>query len=125
MTPVRSEMHPGRGASIVALFAGVWLFVSPWIYGMGSSPGSVNCWILGALIFICAAVRIGHPFSTGGSWVNTVLAIWTFASPWIFGYTYQGGPFLNSLCVGVVVFCASIISANAVPHGPQPTPRHM
>jgi hypothetical protein len=51
-------------------------------------------------------------YSTILSWCNMVLGIWTFFSPWIYGYaSTNGGRFINSLCVGVIVFVFSILSA--------------
>ncbi len=63
-------------------------------------------------MFIVGAVRLGSPvYSAGLSWLNTVLGIWVFFSPWIYGYVGNTGRFINSLCVGVIVFVLSIVSA--------------
>jgi hypothetical protein len=40
-----------------------------------------------------------------------VLGIWAFFSPWIYGYVGNEHRFINSLCVGVIVFVLSIASA--------------
>jgi len=40
-----------------------------------------------------------------------VLGIWAFFSPWIYGYVFNSGRFINSLCVGVIVFVLSIVAA--------------
>jgi hypothetical protein len=47
----------------------------------------------------------------GLSWLNALLGIWAFFSPWIYGYTGNAGRFINSLCVGVIVFVLAIVSA--------------
>lgn len=109
-----------RPASVITLLAGVWLFVSPWVYGAYITQNAWNSWIVGALIFIFAATRLNQINSAGLSWLNAILGIWVFASPWIFGYTGNTNRFVNSLCVGIVVFIASIASANTAP-GSQPT----
>jgi hypothetical protein len=49
----------------------------------------------------------------GLSWFNACLAVWAFFSPWIYGFTGNTGRFINSLCVGVVVFVLAIISARS------------
>ncbi|MGH7973212.1 MAG: SPW repeat protein [Limisphaerales bacterium] len=91
------------------LLAGIWLFVSPWVYRIHSNPDSWNSWIVGAIIAILAAIRIGNPLETRGvSIVNLILGIWTFASPWIYGYTGYSGRFANSLIVGVIVFALGV-----------------
>jgi hypothetical protein len=82
------------------------------VYGAAGSPNAWNSWIVGAIMFIVAAIRLGTPaMSTGLSWLNTLLGIWAFFSPWIYGYVGNTGRFINSLCVGVIVFVLSILSA--------------
>lgn len=106
-----------RAASVVVLLAGIWFFVSPWVYGAYTHPNAWNSWIVGALLFIFGCVRIGRPaYGTALSWWNMVLGIWAFFSPWIYGYTGNEGRFINSLCVGVVVFVLSILSARLASH---------
>ena len=101
-----------KAASTICMLAGIWLFVSPWVYGAGGSAW--NSWIVGALLFIVGLARIGSPMvSAGLSWFNTLMGIWVFFSPWIFGYVGNEGRFINSLCVGVIVFVLSIASAMA------------
>jgi hypothetical protein len=85
------------------------------------STNAWNSWIVGALIALFAAIRINQPSATGPSWVNSILGIWTFASPWIYGYAAYTERFINSLCVGVVVFVAALISINLISHSHQPT----
>ena len=99
-----------KAASAICMLAGIWLFVSPWVYGAGASAW--NSWILGAAMFLVGLVRIGAPLvSPGLSWLNTAFGVWVFFSPWIYGYVGNEGRFINSLCVGVVVFVLSIASA--------------
>jgi hypothetical protein len=51
-------------------------------------------------------------YSTVLSWCNLILGIWTFFSPWIYGYASTNtGRFINSLCVGVIVVVFCIASA--------------
>jgi hypothetical protein len=115
LTPAtRNSAGAARAASTICLLAGIWLFVSPWIYGAAGSGNAWNSWIVGAAMFIIGAIRLSSPmYSTALSWVNTVLGIWVFFSPWIYGYVGNGGRFINSLCVGVIVFVLSIVSALA------------
>jgi uncharacterized membrane protein HdeD (DUF308 family) len=106
-----------RVASTISLLAGLWLFVSPWIYGSYMAPDAWNYWIVGAVIAILAAFRLSSPAAnTWMSWLNCLLGIWTFASPWIYGYTSNTGQFVNSLCVGVIVFIVAMRSATGTRH---------
>ncbi len=112
-----------KAASALNLLAGIWLFVSPWVYGAYTSPNAWNGWIVGAVIIIFASVRMSHPgLLTWMSWVNCILGIWTFASPWIYGYTGNGGRFINSLVVGIIVFVLAILSASGTPRTVPPMP---
>ena len=125
MTPVNSQAQSQRAATIIAFLAGLWLFVSPWVYGAYMSANAWNAWIVGALIAIFAAIQFNPGSAIGSVWVNTILGIWTFVSPWIYGYTPNTGRFVSSLCVGVVVFVASLASVSHVSHPGQPTSQRM
>lgn len=91
----------------ISMLLGVWLFVSPWVYRSYHIPNAWNSWIVGILLFVFAAICYSNPAAKLASTVTMLLAIWTFVSPWIFGYTADTGRFVNSLCVGVVVFILS------------------
>jgi hypothetical protein len=126
VTPTRSTYGGSvKVASTLNLLAGIWLFVSPWVYGAYTSPNAWNSWIVGAVIVILSAVRIANPgLLPWMSWVNCLLGIWTFASPWIYGYTGNEGRFVNSLVVGVIVFVLAILSASSTPRTVPPMPTH-
>lgn len=101
-----------RAASTICMLAGIWFFVSPWVYGAAGLDNAWNAWIVGAAMFIIGIVRMSRPvYSTALSWLNTLLGAWVFFSPWIYGYVGNEGRFINSLCVGVIVFVLSIVSA--------------
>lgn len=113
MTPSRTDTHPALGASRIALFLGLWLFFSPWIYGAYGTPLAWNNWIVGALIFLFALFRIKRPAATAVSWLNFALGIWIFISPWVCGYADHPGRLVNNVIVGFIVFCAAIAGANS------------
>ncbi len=122
MTPSDNLSHPdasARMASGLNVLLGIWLFVSPWVYRSYTNPNSWNAWIVGFLLVVFAGIQFAN---TGGlrflSWLNCLLGIWTFFSPWIFGYTANHGRFVNSLCVGVIVFIAGIYNTMHVPQQP-------
>lgn len=101
-----------KTASSICLLAGIWLFVSPWVYGAFTNGNAWNAWIVGGLIILFGIMRILRPaYSTVLGWCNIILGIWTFFSPWIYGFAgTNGGRFINSLCVGVIVFVLAIVS---------------
>lgn len=108
---VNSKVGGIRAASVICLLAGIWLFVSPWVYGAYMHGNAWNAWVVGAAIFLLSCVRVYRPaFSTGISWVNLALGIWVFFSPWIYGYLGNTDRFINSLCVGVIVVVFALAS---------------
>ncbi|HXR74923.1 MAG TPA: SPW repeat protein [Bryobacteraceae bacterium] len=129
MTPGLQEngnkLAGARAASTICLLAGIWFFVSPWVYGAPLTGNAWNSWIVGALMFIFGCARVARPaYSTGLSWANMVLGIWAFFSPWIYGYVFNSGRFINSLCVGVIVFVLSIAAATMSRRTLVPPARH-
>ena len=113
MTPASMDAHPARGASSLTVLFGVWLFLSPWLFGVAGTSGAWNSWIVGALLIIFGAIRRSHPALTSLSWINSALAIWIFASPWIYGYVRGDGFFVNTLCISILLFSTAIIGANS------------
>lgn len=108
-----NDMSSVKGTSTINLLAGIWLFVSPWVYRAYMMPNAWNSWIVGALIVLFAAIRTSSPESTRGvSVLNFILGAWTFISPWVYGYTANTGRFINSLCVGVIVFILGIVASS-------------
>ena len=126
MTPTMESKNTGmQAASIICLLAGIWFFISPWIYGTASVANSWNSWIVGAAVFILAAIRLSNPMKTvAASWVNCILGVWAFISPWVYGYTVERGRFINSLCVGVILFIAAISSATSTHSTHHPVTTH-
>lgn len=113
-----------RAATVISLLAGVWLFLSPWVYQAYTSPDAWNGWIVGAVIAILAGIWLGSSVPMPSlSWINCLLGIWTFISPWVYGYTTDRGRFINSLCVGVIVFVSALRSATTTSHAQHPLPR--
>jgi hypothetical protein len=107
-----SGLNATKAASTICLLAGIWFFISPWVYRAYTSANAWNSWIVGGFMILFGIIRLSRPaYSTILSWCNTILGIWTFFSPWIYGYTNDQARFINSLCVGVIVFVFSIASA--------------
>jgi hypothetical protein len=117
-----NALNAAKAASTICLLAGIWLFVSPWVYGAYTNASAWNSWIVGGFMILFGIIRIARPaYSTVLSWCNMILGIWTFFSPWIYGYASTNtGRFINSLCIGVIVFVFSIISVRI--SGPRNAP---
>lgn len=113
-----------KTTATISLLAGVWLFLSPWVYRVSSAPNAWNSWIFGILIVLFSLIRLWSPEGTRSlSVVNLILGAWTFVSPWVYGYMHDTGRFVNSLCVGAIVFVVAIIGSSmghTATHEPPP-----
>lgn len=97
--------------SIICLLAGLWFFVSPWVYGASAIGNAWNSWVVGAVMFFLGNIRAARSASYPGlSWLNALLGVWAFFSPWIYGYTGDEGRFVNSVAVGIIVFVFAVAS---------------
>jgi hypothetical protein len=114
MTPADHSKQV-RVASGVNAVLGLWLIISPWVYGYAAGNGGsmLNSVIVGAVIAVLAFLRTRSPRENAGlSWTNLVLGAWTALSPWIFSYL-EGGRLWNSLLVGLAVIGFAIWSGSA------------
>ena len=102
-----------KSTATINLLAGIWLFISPWVYGSYMTSNAWNNWIVGALMVIFAVGRLSSPLTTRGlSVANLILGAWTFVTPWIYGYTAHMDRFVNSLCVGAIVFILGLYGSS-------------
>lgn len=127
MLPNQNYSDSARVTSMTAvleLIISLWFFISPWVYGAYHMANAWNSWIVGAVMAIIAAVSLSSPRISSLNWVNVVLAAWVFISPWVYGYTANTGRFVNSLCVGVVLFVLSIMATSMAARTPRTTVPH-
>lgn len=110
------DLVAARAASIVCFIAGLWFFVSPWAYyGVSNDPNAWNAWLVGALVVAFSIARSSGPTHViGFSYVNTVLGVWIFISPFVIGYTSDVPHLVNSLAIGTFVTTFSIVSVRAI-----------
>ena len=105
--------------------AGAWLFVSPWVLDFtraaaGSPVGAAiamtaawNAWVLGAVVFLLSVIATQRAQSRP-EWVNMLLGVWIFISPWILGFSQISPAAWDHWITGaviVVVAFVGIISA--------------
>lgn len=112
----RDDLISARAASIVCFVAGLWFFLSPWAYyGVSNDPNAWNAWLVGAIIVAFSIARTcGPTHAIGFSYVNAVLGVWIFISPFVIGYTSDIPHVVNSLAVGIFVTTFSIVSVRSI-----------
>jgi hypothetical protein len=118
-----NDSRSGAGAAGLTFILGLWYIASAWVYSPASSTAAAvwDSVVVGILIALFAAVRLSaRTPSPAARWLDLLLGIWAFFSPWIFGFVPNEPRFINSLCVGIIVFALSISNS-----GSRPTVVHM
>jgi hypothetical protein len=102
-----------KAATVISLLAGIWLFFSPWVYRAESVHSAWNSWVFAILIILFSAIRLADiAQNRTSSVVNLFLGAWVFISPWVYGYVHTMDRFINTLCVGAIVFIVSVIATS-------------
>ena len=124
------------------LVLAVWLFISPWVLNFANAapaPSGVagpetnaswNAWILAVIIAVVAIAAIAR-LMTWQQWVNLVLGVWLFISPWVLGFSGSMNAAWDHRIVGVLVALLSIWNLSTVSAtepslahaGDRPSPR--
>lgn len=100
---------------------GIILFISPWYtltWEYGNS--SWNAWIIGAAIVIVALVALSEAVRPVASWLNVILAIWLFISPWVLDFAYRSGMAWTAWIIGVLVFILALWAVYGSGYGAGP-----
>jgi hypothetical protein len=108
--------RPQNFASGVNFLAGLWLIVSPWVFGAvaGAEGATWNSVVVGIVIAGIAAARYSRAVDAPGlSYVTAVLGAWMIATPWAYAYTANVGRTWNSVIVGLIVLVLGVVSATA------------
>jgi hypothetical protein len=124
LTLMHNFAAQARTASGINILLGIWLLVSPWVFGYHAIPTALfNSVIVGAAIAILAVNRFESPGSkTVLSWVNLALALWTIASPWVYGYASNLGALRDNVVLGIVIGALAIWSGSASTAGHKHSP---
>jgi hypothetical protein len=106
-----------RTASVLTLFAGIWLIISPFWMGFYTMPGPLwNTLIVGVVVTILALIRACYPRENVGlSWINLLLGIWMIISPSFLHYYGQAVPMRSDLITGIIIGVTALWSALATP----------
>ena len=116
LTLTRNYVAQARTASGINVLLGVWLVVSPWLFGYSAVgfPAIWNSVVVGTLVALLAASRqVSPPTSTGRSWVIVVLALWTIVSSWVYGYAANLRGLRDNVLLGIVMVALALCSWGA------------
>jgi hypothetical protein len=116
----RDYAAQARTASGINILLGIWLIVSPWMFGYSGTPAVMNSVMVGALISILAGSRLASLRDSAGlSAVNLILALWIIASPWVYGYAANVGGVRDNVLLGVAIATLASWSGSATFFGPR------
>jgi hypothetical protein len=122
LTLTRDYAAQARIASGINILLGICLICSPWMFDYNGTPAVLNSVFVGAVIAILAAIRLASLRATSGlSWINLILALWTVASPWVNGYATNLGGTMDNVILGVMIAALAIWSWSATIAEPKHT----
>lgn len=88
------------------LIGGIWLFISPWLFGFSRTNYFWDSFLMGVLLIVFSLMALGNN-RIWEEWVTLIIGAWIFISPWALGFA--GAPDQwNFFIVGGVVFILSI-----------------
>ena len=101
-------LQPGR--TLLVLF-GIWLTISPWMFGDTVHEHAVQNTITGVLLVLTAGASVLFGPSTAlPLWFALVLGLWTMATPITFGLSGRSFSANNDIVVGLLVLVAASIA---------------
>lgn len=116
-----SSSSPGRTASAINFFAGIWVLISPFVLRFTGFRFAIwNNVIVGIIVLIVAGTRAwgGRGERTGVSWINLVLGIWLIVTAFIFHF--RPAFMWNQIVSGIIVAVLAAISAARRPSSAEP-----
>jgi hypothetical protein len=117
----RNELFRGDQTSVGWLsgldtIAGIWLFVSAYVFNNVSRELFWSNFICGIIVTVLAATRA---FSAAGrrqpwmSWLNGILGVWTIITPWALRFSGDRSALWSNLITGLVIAVLAFASASA------------
>jgi hypothetical protein len=122
LTFKRDYAAQARTASGINILLGIALIVSPWMFDYSGGP-AVNSVFVGTLIAMLAASRLASLHRSAAlSAINFILALWTIASPWVYGYCANVGAVKDNLILGIAIAALASWSGSATLFGQNHLP---
>jgi hypothetical protein len=96
---------------------GLFLFASPWLFAYANEKARIDVWASGAAI-VAVSIAAVVAFSDWEEWLNLLLGIWIFVSPWVLGFTHTRAMHV-SIGVGALVAFVAAIELWLINYEPQ------
>jgi hypothetical protein len=118
-----SNYSPGKIASMINFFLGIWVLISPFALGFsGFKQIMLNNVIVGVVVICVSAVQAwGESRTEGLSWVNLILGLWLIVTAFVFDV--QGTPAVvwNQIICGSIVAILAAVSVFSSATAEPPT----
>ena len=72
----------------LTLLIGIWLFITPFIFGFSHTTFAWSPFIMGALVFLFSIWEIINGKIVAETF-NLIIGIWIFVSPWVLGFSHS------------------------------------
>ena len=98
------------GRALLVLF-GIWLTISPWIFGYTVPQHAVQVTITGVLLVLTAVASVFFSAATAlPLWFALVLGLWTMATPIMFGQAGRSFSANNEIVVGLLILLTAAVA---------------
>ena len=91
----------------LTLLVGIWLFISPWIFGFRHTSFVWNPFIMGALVFLFSIWEIVNGKIVAET-INLIIGIWIFISPWVLGFSHSPNAAWIMFVFGAILILADV-----------------
>lgn len=98
----------------VNLIAGIWLFITPWLFNYARTGYSWDAFLFGFIMIIFSIWAISDR-RLWEEWVDSIIGIWVFISPWVLSFSFDYAALWNFLAVGFVATILSIWNLAVAP----------
>jgi SPW repeat len=95
----------GTGNSWVNILLGIWVIISPFMFGIHAPKGIWNNVITGVVVGVLAIIRLSM-HQPGWSWLNLILGIWLVISPFVL--FLSGAAMWNNVILGILICAFSL-----------------
>lgn len=96
-------MTSKRWQDWLTLALGIWVAVSPWVYGFNmAAVATANAVIIGAVIALYSLIELSAP-RIWEEWLMVLAGIWLLISPWVLGFEARTQAVWNTALSGIAI----------------------
>jgi hypothetical protein len=91
----------------LCLYFGAWAFLTPWVISHPAHAAVIASYVVAGFMICIFAVTGLVIFRPWPEYVNIVLGVWLFASPWLLRFVSDGSLRWAALSIGALVIICS------------------